>query len=57
MELKQEGLSILLVEQNAPSALKLSDYVHIMSKGRVVHSSLPQELRERQDLQKAFLGV
>src|SRR6266480_2218420 len=37
-KLKQQGLSILLVEQNAHLALKLVDYVHVMSKGRVVYS-------------------
>ena len=43
-KLKEEGLSILLVEQNAALALKLVDYVHVMSKGRVVYSARPQEL-------------
>src|SRR3569623_1494218 len=38
-QLKKEGMSILLVEQNASLALKLVDYVHVMSKGQVVHSS------------------
>ena len=37
-KLKEEGLSILLVEQNASLALKLVDYVHVMSKGQVVYS-------------------
>src|SRR6266540_6032639 len=36
--LKKEGLSILLVEQNASLALKLVDSVHVMSKGQVVYS-------------------
>src|ERR671924_105454 len=34
--LRQQGLSILLVEQNAALALELVDYVHVLSKGRVV---------------------
>lgn len=55
--LKEEGLSILLVEQNMPFALKLSDHVHVMSKGQVVHSSSPQELMEREDIKSRFLGV
>ena len=33
-QLKEQGLSILLVEQNASLALKLVDYVHVMSKGQ-----------------------
>ena len=36
-KLKDEGLSILLVEQNASLALNLVDYVHVMSKGQVVY--------------------
>ena len=43
-KLKEQGLSILLVEQNAALALKLVDYVHVISKGQVVYSALPQEL-------------
>ena len=55
--LKEEGLSILLVEQNMPVALKLADHVHVMSKGQIVHSSPPQELMEREDIKSRFLGV
>jgi branched-chain amino acid transport system ATP-binding protein len=55
--LKEEGLSILLVEQNMPFALKLADHVHVMSKGQIVHSSSPQELMEREDIKSRFLGV
>src|SRR6266513_4778817 len=43
-KLKEEGLSILLVEQNAFLALKLVDFVHVMSKGQVVYSARPEEL-------------
>ena len=39
--LKAEGLSILLVEQNLPMALRVADHVHVLSRGRVVHSSAP----------------
>ena len=55
--LKEEGLSILLVEQNLPFALKMADYVHVMSKGQIVHSSSPQELTEREDIKSRYLGV
>ncbi|HEY2532641.1 MAG TPA: ABC transporter ATP-binding protein [Xanthobacteraceae bacterium] len=56
-KLKQEGLSILLVEQNAVLALKLVDFVHVMSKGRVVYSALPQELWKNHDVKSRFLGI
>jgi len=56
-KLKQEGLSILLVEQNAALALKLVDFVHVISKGRVVYSGLPNELWEDHDVKSRFLGI
>jgi branched-chain amino acid transport system ATP-binding protein len=55
--LKQEGLSILLVEQNAALALQLVDYVHVMSKGQVVHSSDPQSLQRDEAVKSKYLGI
>ena len=56
-KLKQEGMSILLVEQNASLALKLVDYVHVMSKGQVVYSALPDELRANDQIKHSYLGI
>ncbi|HLH88625.1 MAG TPA: ABC transporter ATP-binding protein [Xanthobacteraceae bacterium] len=56
-KLKAEGLSILLVEQNAALALKLVDYVHVMSKGRVVYSAKPAELWANDDIKSRYLGI
>jgi branched-chain amino acid transport system ATP-binding protein len=56
-KLKDEGLSILLVEQNAALALKLVDYVHVMSKGRVVYSAAPQELWANDEVKSSYLGI
>jgi branched-chain amino acid transport system ATP-binding protein len=56
-KLKQDGLSILLVEQNAALALKLVDFVHVISKGRVVFSGLPNELAENDEVKAKFLGI
>ncbi len=55
--LRQDGLSILLVEQNAALALKLVDFVHVMSKGQVVHSSDPQALWANEAVKSAYLGI
>jgi branched-chain amino acid transport system ATP-binding protein len=55
--LKKEGLSILLVEQNAHLALKLVDYVHVMSKGQVVYSAKPEELRANDEIKSSYLGI
>jgi branched-chain amino acid transport system ATP-binding protein len=55
--LKDEGTSILLAEQNAAFAVKVADYVHVMSKGRVVHSSAPAPLWENEEIKTQLLGV
>jgi branched-chain amino acid transport system ATP-binding protein len=55
--LKQEGLSILLVEQNAALALQLVDRVHVMSKGRVVYSGTPQALWADEAVKSKYLGI
>jgi branched-chain amino acid transport system ATP-binding protein len=56
-KLKDEGLSILLVEQNAALALQLVDYVHVMSKGQVVHSSDPRTLERDEAVKSKYLGI
>jgi branched-chain amino acid transport system ATP-binding protein len=56
-KLKQEGLSILLVEQNAALALKLVDFVHVMSKGRLVYSAPPGELWANDEVKSRYLGI
>ncbi len=56
-KLKEQGLSILLVEQNAALALKLVDHVHVMSKGRVVYSASPQELWANEEVKSSYLGI
>jgi branched-chain amino acid transport system ATP-binding protein len=56
-KLKLEGLSILLVEQNASLALKLVDYVHVMSKGQVVYSGRPEELWANEQVKHSYLGI
>jgi branched-chain amino acid transport system ATP-binding protein len=55
--LKKEGLSILLVEQNASLALKLVDYVHVLSKGQVVYSGRPEQLWANDEIKSSFLGI
>ena len=57
VELKREGLSILLVEQNLPLALSVADGVHILSRGQIVHSSRPAELMANEEVKSRFLGV
>jgi branched-chain amino acid transport system ATP-binding protein len=47
----------LLVEQNASLALQLVDYVHVMSKGQVVYSARPDELRANDEIKSKYLGI
>jgi branched-chain amino acid transport system ATP-binding protein len=56
-KLKEQGMSILLVEQNTHLALKLVDSVHVMSKGQVVYSGTPAELRANDAIRSNYLGI
>jgi branched-chain amino acid transport system ATP-binding protein len=56
-KLKEQGLSILLVEQNASLALKLVDFVHVMSGGRVVYSGRPEDLWADEEIKSRCLGI
>ena len=55
LRLKDQGLSILLVEQNLPMALEVSDYTFIMSKGIIVYESPPHELENNEDVKLKYL--
>ncbi len=55
--LRDEGLSILLVEQNVSLALQLVDYVHVISKGQVVYASEPDVLWDNEDVKSQYLGI
>jgi branched-chain amino acid transport system ATP-binding protein len=56
-ELRREGLSILLVEQNLPFALSVANRVHVLSRGQIVHSSTPAELAANDEVKSRHLGV
>lgn len=55
--LRQEGLGILLVEQNLYSALAVADRVCIFETGRVVWQGVPKELIAQQGLLHQYLGI
>ena len=56
-ELKGQGLSILLVEQSLHFAAAVADHVHVLNRGRIVHSSSPAELLANEDVKSCFLGL
>ncbi|MDO8693951.1 MAG: ABC transporter ATP-binding protein [Sheuella sp.] len=55
--LRQEGLGILLVEQNLYSAMAVADRVYILETGRVVWEGLPATLMADQDVLHQYLGI
>lgn len=55
--LKEEGNTILLVEQNVREALELSDRGYILQTGRTIHSGQGKELLGSDIVKKAFLGL
>jgi branched-chain amino acid transport system ATP-binding protein len=54
--LNQQGVTILLVEQNAAAALKIAHYGYVLSTGRVVLEGAGTELLAHPQLQPAYLG-
>jgi branched-chain amino acid transport system ATP-binding protein len=55
-ELKSEGKTILLVEQNARQALQVADRGYVMERGRIVLSGSGQELLNMPEVQRTYLG-
>jgi branched-chain amino acid transport system ATP-binding protein len=56
-ELKREGLSILLVEQNLPMAASVADRVQVLNRGTLVYSGTPAALLANEEVKSRFLGV
>ena len=57
LNLKEGGLSLLLVEQNVPLALRVSDYAYVLNKGRIVHQCTKDELVADGRIQAEYIGV
>jgi branched-chain amino acid transport system ATP-binding protein len=57
LNLKRDGLSVLLVEQNLYSALAVADRVYVMETGQVVHQGDARELAQQTELLFRRLGV
>jgi branched-chain amino acid transport system ATP-binding protein len=55
--LRDEGTTVLLVEQNAAFAVTVSDYAYVMSQGRIVHASTPMALWEDEEIKTELLGI
>lgn len=55
-ELRAQGTTILLVEQNAQAALSLANHAHVMEVGNIVLSGTGQDLLHDDSVRKAYLG-
>jgi len=56
-QLKQNGLTILLVEQNVHLALAVSDYAYVVAEGRIFTEGLPAQLTANPEIRRAYLGL
>ena len=55
--LHKEGLAILLIEQNAHTALNLADIGYVVENGRIITSGKASELLQSDQVKKAYLGA
>ena len=55
--LNQDGLTILLVEQNAQKALTIADYAYVLETGRMVAEGEGKKIAEDPVVKKAYLGI
>ncbi|MDP9436679.1 MAG: ABC transporter ATP-binding protein [Actinomycetota bacterium] len=55
-ELKEQGTTILLVEQNAQAALELADHAYVLETGRIVLEGPGQDLLHDEAVRRAYLG-
>jgi len=53
----EQGVTVLLVEQNAKMALEVGDYGYVMEVGRIVMEDTCERLREAPDIQEFYLGM
>ncbi len=56
-ELNDDGMTILLVEQNAAMALDLAEYGYVMENGKIVRDGPADELLADEDIQEFYLGM
>lgn len=55
--LKDEGIAVLIVEQNALAALEVADRVYVMDRGRIVHEGPAGELIDNAPLRRRLIGM
>jgi len=56
-DINKDGVSVLIVEQNAAMALEVADYGYVMDTGRIATDGTAEELLADEDIQEFYLGV
>lgn len=57
VKLRDRGITLVVVEQNANLVLRMADYVYVLQHGKVVLQGSPSEITAKGDLAQAYLGV
>ena len=55
-EINKQGVTVLLIEQNANMALKIADYGYVLQTGSITMSGTGAELLANEEVRKAYLG-
>lgn len=56
-EIKAQGVTVLIVEQNVGETLATADQYHILETGRIIHAGLCKDFTKHEQLRKAYLGL
>ena len=57
VDINKQGVSVLLIEQNAMMALSIADFGYVMESGKVVMDGPAQKLLNDEDVQEFYLGL
>ena len=55
--IRDEGITVILVEQNAKKSLSICDYAYVLENGRMVKSGPGRQMLDDPDIAAAYLGV
>lgn len=56
-QINQEGVTVLVVEQNVHMALKVASYAYVLENGKIVSEGTSHSLLEEEKIQEAYLGI
>jgi branched-chain amino acid transport system ATP-binding protein len=57
VDIKREGTSVLLVEQDASSALRIVDRIYLLERGHIVRDGMSQEFFDDIEVRRRYLGL